>query len=245
MNKILLLCSLILCISCQKTEKNTTLDRKTLITPATATETISAKFSDTVQVNYTKNRELLELLPLLPETAMGSWEWSKEERTAMVKSIAAHNYFVDTTANFNTIKKILPHYFETQVVDGVWSYGVYKIDTNNYLVLTDDHVGDGSDVHAFFIKNGTPQETAIENLTGNLVSQLVKVPEDKGCKTKLEDADFFFDYSFEVKNKITISSPYLEQQDYEQCLKGNTLTFEFNAAEGTFDLLQITWDRTK
>ena len=242
MNKIVLLCSLMFCISCQKTEKNTTQDNKTLVTPATATETITAKFSDTVQVNYIKNKELLELLPLLPKTAMGSWEWSKEERTAMVKSIAAHNYYVDTTANFNTIRKILPHYFETQVVDGVWSYGVYKIDTNRYLVLTDDHVGDGSDVHAFFIENGKPQETAIEKLTGNLVSQLVKDPEDKSCRTKLEDADFFFDYSFEVKNKITISSSYLEEQEYGQCLKGNTLTFEFNATEGTFDLQQITWN---
>ncbi|PHS08593.1 MAG: hypothetical protein COA88_06415 [Kordia sp.] len=48
---------------------------------------IDTAFRDTIAIDYLKNKTLLNILKLLPETTMNSWWWPKKDRIKAVESI--------------------------------------------------------------------------------------------------------------------------------------------------------------
>jgi ribosomal 50S subunit-recycling heat shock protein len=201
----------------------------------------TVKIGDTLRINYKENKEILEILKLLPNKSMGSWEWPKSERDEMIKSISKNNYFIDKTPNYNNIKYIKTNTIGIQVVDGFWKMSIYKIALNNYIVITDDIVGDGNDLISFEYKNGNLTEIEFNSLFDGLQKNLLKNTDEKDCAELLEDNLLTFTYDFKEKQNITINSWLLNKDENENCFKGNTLNYKFNPEFKKFTLESVIW----
>ncbi|KIO77618.1 hypothetical protein TH53_08190 [Pedobacter lusitanus] len=209
------------------------------------TNTVNAQpFSNKIKIYYNQNQVILNLIPLLPDSSMASWEWKKKERLELLESVRSHNYYIDTTKDYNNISVITPHYFKTQVVDGVWCLALYKIQENNYVVITDDIAGDGNDLKAFELKNQQLTPLKLKDVLGDYLSNFLINNTNKTCKDSFEKGDYRFDYNFGHKNQLIVSSAYITKKENEQCLKGNSLTFVFNGKLKKFEPGKATWNNT-
>lgn len=220
-----------------KQEKDTTTNTDNLDKDAVK----PALFSKKITIDYNENKEILEILPLLPDSAMRSWEWKKTERLELLQSVKTQNYYIDTTKDYNDILVVTPNYFETQVVDGVWRVAAYKITENNYIIITDDVVGDGNDLKAFELKDQKLTALSMKSLLGDYLDTFLIDSNSEKCKTLFEENQGFFDYDLSEKNKFIVYSTYLKKKENESCVKGNRLNFVFHAELKKFELEKAIW----
>lgn len=198
-------------------------------------------------IKYGEHKNLLDILILLPDYTMDSWGWSKEERIEFVKFIKENNYSLGSPEHFSGISLIGPNTLGIQVVDGYWTLAIYKIKKNNYIVITDDRVGDGNDLHSFEYDNEKLTEVKFESLFDDLyMSNLLIDQMNSECRELLDDNQIGFEFDFRSTTKLKISNSYnLKEQRDRNCLKGNTLNYEFNPSKRKFDLVEIKWEKTK
>jgi hypothetical protein len=177
---------------------------------------------------------------------MESWGWKANERMEFVKTIKKNNFIIGTTEYFSNITLIKPNTMEIQVVDGLWTLSIYKIKPSNYIVITDDIVGDGNDIKCFEYDNGKLVYTKMEDLFGNYFTDLLIDKEDSSCVELLDDnkIGFVYDFKSDINAEIN-NSFYLKENENGDCLKGNTLKYQFNQKTIKFDLLKINWTKSK
>ena len=241
--QLLLLTVMLLTGACnnkKSTENSTTIkvDTQVFVNPK---EESKVGYADTVKVNYQDNKEILDIIPLIPDSAMQSWKWSKAERDGFLSSIKASGYFIDTTKNYNTLLKVTPHYFETQVVDGVFTVSSYKVNDGSQLIITCDVVGDGKKLCAYRIKQNEISQVSLTDLYDTFENYTLQNPADTKCAEKVEETMPFSDYDFTGLNTLKIALPITKAQA-NKCLKGNALTLIFNPSTARFDLQNISWN---
>lgn len=252
----LLLSYLVLLISCNSAENNhqdkkadsilTTTESPNLTSDTAQTTAARAAYSKIIKIDYEKNREILDILPLIPDSTMASWEWKKEERKEMVSSIAAQNQFTDTTENFNTISKVTPNYFETGVVDGVWTASLYKVSENHYILITNDIVGDGNKINAFEVKDRHITSLNLNNVIGANPGKLLLKDNSEKCKSVISEEEMgMFTYDFSDPSLISISSYYLNKKANSDCFKGNEVILKFDKNLKRFKFVKINWRNFK
>ncbi|WEK18258.1 MAG: hypothetical protein P0Y49_15815 [Candidatus Pedobacter colombiensis] len=205
-----------------------------------------AAYSKIIKIDYQKNKEILDILPLLPDSAMATWEWKKEEREGMVRSLADNNQFADTTENFNTITKLTPNYFETSVVDGYWTASLYKVSENHYIVITNDVQGDGYKINAFEVKDQQITALSLDNLIGANPGNLLLKNNSEKCKSVISEEEMgMFTYNLSNPNLISISCYYLTKKANSDCFKGNEVILKFNKNLKRFDFIKVDWRNFK
>ncbi|MDA6069658.1 hypothetical protein NJT12_08500 [Flavobacterium sp. AC] len=192
---------------------------------------------DTLKISYYEHKNLFDILTILPDSTMASWRWNKNERIEFVKQIQKLSYTTTPAEHFSKISLTQPNTIEIQVVDGYWVLSIYKIKTNNYIVITNDVVGDGKDLHAYEYLNGELKYIPFKSLFDNLTAFLID-KNDKNCMEFLEDNQILFDYNFIGTKKIQISDSDL-LEDSKDCFKGNILNYEFNPELKKFNLINI------
>ncbi|OXA87300.1 hypothetical protein [Flavobacterium hercynium] len=236
MKKVLFSFLVLLVISCNKKEQqqNATTQDPNVTTQDTA-ETNETKKQDTLRIDYAEHKNLLDILTLLPDSTMRSWGWSKKERIEFVKEIQKNKFTTGAPEHFSSIKLAQPNTIEIQVVDGLWIFSIYKIKPNNYIVITDDIVGDGNDLLAFEYKDGVLEYIPFENVFDNFLTALLINKDDKNCIDLLEENNIGFQYLFTGTKKIEIANLSLTEGNNE-CFKGNSLNYEFNPALKKFEL---------
>jgi hypothetical protein len=194
--------------------------------------------SDTIRINYQDNKELLEILKLIPDKSMGSWEWSEADRTEMVEYVKTYNYFVDTDKTYNNIIDIKPNFLKIQVVDGSWIMSIYRIGIEHFIVITDDIVGDGNDLFFYEVKSGELTEIEKTSFENSMISDFLLDKNNNECMELIKDNLSLFDYNFENEEKIIVKSFFTED---EHCLKGKELIYRFKQEKKTFELESIRW----
>jgi hypothetical protein len=246
MKKYLVLPLLVFAIySCKKEvavneENKNTIQKKEIVQKAEMPK--ENKFQDTVSINYRDNKDILELLTKLPDSAMGSWEWKIADRKKMVHYIQKNNFVIDTTRTTQTITKINPHYFGYQVVDGFWSTSLYKIKENHYIVITDDKVGDGNQINYFEYQNGILKSITQKEIFDDLVlKETLLDVQNQNCVEIFEENAITFDYDFSQKDIIKIASSALKKDSNTDCFKGNSLEYKFDKAKKKFALQSLFW----
>jgi hypothetical protein len=228
------------CNNKKSTENSTTIkvDTQVFVNPK---EESKVGYADTVKVKYQDNNEMLDIIPLIPDSAMQSWQWSKAEREGFLSSIKASGYFIDTTKDYNTLLKITPHYFETQVVDGIFTVASYKVNDSSKLIITCDVVGDGKYLCAYRIKQNEISQLRLTDLYDTFENYTMQNPADTKCAEKVLEARPFSAYDFTGLNTIKIILPITKAQA-NGCLKGNALTLNFNPYTARFNLQNISWN---
>jgi len=200
-------------------------------------------YRDTIDINYNKNKGILDILTLFPETNMGSWDWSQKDRIDLVNDIKINNFIIDTTEMFLNIKYVKPNTMGLTVVDGFWTLSVYDIDSNNKIIITNDIVGDGNSFETYELKNNELKIVNSDILFGDYFSKLLK-NNSQECKDMLEDNMITFDYDFSNPEFIKISSWHINEEE-NQCFNGNTITLKLNKSKRLFETYNILWEENK
>jgi len=200
---------------------------------------------DTIRINYLEHKDLLSILTVLPDSSMKSWDWKENERKDFVRFIEKNNFTVDITKGYNDIIEIKPNTIRIKVVDGLWVLSIYKIKSNNYIVITDDIVGDGNDIMSFEYNNGKLTCIELDKLFGDYFAELLIDRNKSNCTEFLDENKIGFEYNFEDEEKVTIENSWNLKEENNRCFKGNTLAFTFNRMTKKFDLTKVYWTKYK
>ena|GEM_PF-3769064 len=227
-----------------------TIESKIVSSDTLQTTSARGAYAEIIKIDYQKNKDILDILPLLPDSAMRTWDWSKEEREGMVRSLAASNQFTDTTKDYNTILKLTPNYFETGVVDGSWTAALYRVSENHYIVVTNDITGDWNEINAYEVEGQQITAVSWDQMIGKKPGDFLLKNHSKPCKDVLyEDEEGnqeigMFYYDFSDPNLLSVSCYYVKKAN-SNCFHGNEVILKFNKDSKRFDSLKTNWKNFK
>ena len=228
--------------SCNHKEKSNSVVNKQkgskIIDKNSITE-IEMAFRDTIAIDYLKNKMLLNILKLLPETTMDSWRWPKKDRIKTVESIKRNNYLIDSTEMYNNIKYIKPNTLGIQVVDGFWTLSIYEFNENHSFIVTNNIVGDRNNIQTFNFINNKITPLKMINWFGGFEYKLL-INNTTDCIELLEKNQVSYNYNFSDKDIVEISGA-LNKEESENCFKGNTIKYKLNKKDRTFDIVDVYW----
>ena len=106
-----------------------------------------------VAIDFDKNKDILDIILLLPDSTFSSWEWKLEDRIKWYNEIKENDYYTDDNPNYFNQKYFEPNKVGFSIVDGFWSINIYKTLENSYIVITDDVAGDGNSLNFYEVKS--------------------------------------------------------------------------------------------
>lgn len=196
---------------------------------------------DTIKIDYHKNKVILEALTLFPYKRMGSWEWSQKERIRVVKFIKENNYIIDTDAIFLNISYINPYAISFGIVDGSWHLSVYPTSNDEFIMIVNDIVTGASVMSSYLFGDGKLHAIDLNRLLYNNVEYKLLQNKSKKCLALFEEMQPFFDYDFNGKELLEISSWELKKETKDPCFNGNTMSLRFNKNKRVFEVLEVSW----
>lgn len=201
-----------------------------------------------VAIDYKINKDLLDIILLIPDSAFSNWEWKLNDRIKWYNEIKENNFYIDDNPDYFNQTYFEPNKAGFTIVDGFWSINIYKTVENSYIVITNDIVGDGNSLNFFEVKSNKIKKYLDEKtIFLNLKEQLKKKENTENCTEKFEELNdpiFYFDLT--SKNKVEIeSSWYLTKENYENCLIGNAIVYNFDPETKIFEIEKIYWKAKK
>lgn len=196
--------------------------------------------ADANLLNYTKQKDLLEILAALPDSAFTSWEWKKEERGALVAKMRTYNDIAGEILPFSKVNYATKTLLKVQVVDGLWQLAIYKIAKDNYIVITDDMVSGGNDMKYFEYKNGTLATISAFDMIDHHFYELLIDKSKKYGQEYIEDNKAFFNYDF-TESGITLTATLPNDDDTRKYLKANVLQLLFIPEKKMFSTQAVYW----
>lgn len=251
MRKFLIVIFTLTILSCKNRAQNnnsTTSKSNDTIKVENSEDKKQSNSTNKVTVNFKQNEDLLNIILLLPDSAFSSWEWKLEERVRWYNEIKENNSYTDDNPDYFTQKYFSPNKAGFSIVDGFWSINIYKTLENSYIVITDDIVGDGHSLNFYEVKFEGIEKYLDEKIIFSDFKEMLKKKEtDDNCEEKFEEMnDPIFEYDFSNKNKIEIeSSWYLTKEDYDNCLIGNAIVYNFNPKNKRFEFEKVYWKPKK
>jgi len=247
MNKFLILFLALTLISC----KNETQEK--IIATSETTDTIKSDSvslkekidsKNKVVIDFNKNKELLDIILLLPDSTFSSWGWKLNDRIKWYNEIKTNNFYIDNDPQFFNQLYFKPNGARFSIVDGIWSITIYKTTENSHIVITDDIVGDGNTLCIYEVKANKIKKYLNEKLLFSDFEELLKKKNTtEDCNEKFEEIEMpFFNFDFSTTNKIEIeSSWYLVEEEYKNCLNGNSIVYLFNPKTKKFEIEKVYW----
>lgn len=207
-------------------------------------KTPSADAGSRIEVDFSQNKDLLDAILLLPDSAFASWEWKLKDRKSWYNEIESNNFYIDNDPQYFTQTNFGPNFAKFTIVDGTWSISLYKATDNSFIVISNDVAGDGKDINIYEIKaNEIVRTSTVEKMFGDYYELLKQQGGNQECQQKYNEIEhplFDFNFSDPVMAEIE-SSWYLLKDEYSDCLQGNALLYKFNTYKKTFDLEKIYW----
>lgn len=197
-----------------------------------------------VAIDFKKNKDILDIILLLPDDAFPSWEWKLNDRIKWYKEIKENNFYIDDDPNYFNQTYFEPNKAGFTIVDGFWSINIYKTTENSYIVITDDIVGDENSLTFYEVKSNTIKRYLDEKtIFSNFREQLKRKENTEGCEEKFKELnDPIFEFDFNGNNKVEIeSSWYLSKENYDPCLIGNAIIYNFEPDKKKFEIEKIYW----
>lgn len=164
-----------------------------------------------------KRIKTLELLSILPEDSMGSWDWAIEDRIEYTKDCKNAGYLLNDNSGMMQKSFIDDQHLFVQVIDGCWEFLIIDLSENKSFILTNDMVGGGNGLIAYISNGGEIKRIKSKILPENWWEYFK--PKNKNCE--LPCSPFLFD--FDINNDIIKIKSW---KDY--CLLKRELTLKLN-----------------
>jgi len=196
-----------------------------------------------IEVNYNSNKELLDIILLLPDFAFATWNWKIEDRKKWYNEIKSNNFWIDKDTMFFNQIYFKPNTAFFQIVDGSWSVSIYETSDKSFIVITNDITMGDFISGTFEVKDNKIRELSFQSLFGNYREEIKLDNFAQECEEKFidfEDPIFTFDLS--DKNIVEIASSwYLTKEEFVDCLKGNAILYKFDPNTKKFEIDRIYW----
>lgn len=247
MKQLLILLLTLTTASCKNKTQDSALTASKSVYTAKVNPTENASKAnpkDKVVIDFKKNKDLLDIILLLPDSAFSSWEWKIEDRIKWYNEIKANNYYTDENPDWFNQKYFEPNKAGFSIVDGFWSINIYKTFGNSYIVITDDIVGDGNLLNFYEVKSNVIKKHLDEKtIFSDFKEQLKREKNAENCEGKFEKMnDPIFNFDFRRKDKVEIESSWsLIKERYGTCLIGNAIIYDFNPNTKRFEIEKIYW----
>ncbi|MCO5261086.1 MAG: hypothetical protein M9916_13185 [Crocinitomicaceae bacterium] len=247
MNKFFLIILALIVLSCE----NKTQNSNSIISIVTDTLKVEESKNlnkihpiNNIPINYIKNKDILDVILLLPDSVFQSWGWKLNDRMKWYNEIKENNFYIDDDPNYFNQIYFEPNKAGFTIIDGFWSINIYKTFENSYIVITDDVVGDGHFLNFYEVKSNKIKKYLDEKtIFSDFIELLKKKGNFESCEDKFKDmTNPIFQFDFSNKNKVEIeSSWYLIKDDYKDCLIGNAIIYNFNPKAKKFEIEKIYW----
>lgn len=219
------------------------------------------------EVDYQENKEVLDLLIILPDSVTPNRNWKESERKEF-RNIIKKNNFITDTVPFADGFKISPKSLNVYInEEETWNFHIYKIQSNEYIFIINNSVivynpknRRKNDILAFLYKDSILNNVLLENLLErDIKTELINhslddiVDYDEAAfdslstKYALCDLVFssserpFFNYYFRDSIiSIDLGSKY-NFKETEFCLNGNYVVYKFNPSTKKFELSDKGW----
>jgi|GEM_PF-2345892 len=203
------------------------------------------------EVDYASNKDLLNAV-LLFDFIFPHGDWRIEHTKEWYSEIKSNNFWIVEQPTLSWFRQ---SYFKTNstvcfmIIDGSWCISLYKTSDNSFIAVSHEMIGDGNIVNIFEMKeNQIVENLSFESLFGNFDEQIKLTDSSQECVQKLIDIEFehYFwvsDFNFSDGKTARISSAWLiEKDEFEDCLKGNSILYKFNPATKKFEIEKIYWE---
>ncbi|SEP58632.1 type 2 periplasmic-binding domain-containing protein [Flavobacterium urocaniciphilum] len=247
MNQLSILLLTLISISCTNQTKKDSTNTAVLKDPIkkeTVDKSEKTNPKNKVYVEFEKNKDLLDIILLLPKESFSSWEWNVEDRKKWYNEIKINNYYIDNDPLFFNQKYLEPYQAAFTIVDGSWSINLYKTFDNSYIVITCDVTGDGKELNFYEFKSNKLKKYSDEISMFSNFRELVKNKDNQNnCTEQFEEIEYpFFEYNFTNKNKIEIeSSWYITKEEFGDCFNANAIIYNFNPQTKKFEIEKTYW----
>lgn len=197
-----------------------------------------------IAIDFKNNKELLDIILLLPDSAFPSWEWKLNERNKWYNEIKVNNFYIDDNPDYFNQTYFEPNKAGFTIVDGFWSINIYKTTENSYIVITNDVVGDGNSLDFYEVKSNVIKKYLDEETIFSDFTELLKRKENTvNCLELFEEMNGpIFDFDFTRGDKVEIEGSWnLIKENYENCLIGNAIIYNFDPETKKFKVEKIYW----
>ncbi len=208
---------------------------------------INSNSNNKIAIDFENNKDLLNIILLLPNEAFQSWEWKIKDRIKWYNEIKKHNFYVDDNPEYLNQSYFEPYKAGFTIVDGFWSINIYKTAENSFIVITNDMVGDRNSLHFYEVKSSTIKKYSDEKTIFSDYTEQLKRKNTENCEGNFEELnDPIFIFDFSSKNKVEIESAwYLTKENYENCLIGNAIVYQFDPKTKKFEVEKNYWKTKK
>lgn len=246
MKQLLFILLTLTILSCENKTPNSVPKRSKLKDTLKVEKTvINSNSNNKIVIDFENNKDLLNIILLLPNEAFQSWEWKNKDRIKWYNEIKKHNFYVDDTPEYFNQSYFEPYKAGFTIVDGFWSINIYKTAENSFIVITNDMVGDGNSLHFYEVKSSTIKKYSDEKTIFSDYTEQLKRKNTENCEGNFEELnDPIFTFDFSSKNKVEIESAwYLKKENYENCLIGNAIVYQFDPKTKKFEVEKIYWKK--
>jgi len=197
-----------------------------------------------IEIDYASNKDLLNILLLLPDSVFG---WRLEDRKKWYNEVKSNNFWItNDTYHFDGWRCLRPNSICFIVMETTWCVSLYKASDNSFIVISHEQVASSSHINIFEIKdNKIVANLSFECLFGDYFEQL-GMNLSQECNERFEKIEdlFFFEwlsFDFSDENIVVVYSWSTKKDRFEDCLKGNTILYKFNPETKRFDISKIYW----
>ncbi|MCC5916995.1 MAG: hypothetical protein JJU02_06670 [Cryomorphaceae bacterium] len=213
---------------------------------------------DEIAIDYFKNKSWLDVISLLPDSVLVSWddyigevfaEWKLEDRLAWYNDIKTNNFYNQNKHNYPEII-----YSDTTKAcfalnEGKWAISTYQTSAQSLIVIVEDIHGEWNAINYFEFRNNKITKFSCDDLSlDNFVKNIVQKDLSVHCREALDytwEQNYSYGnlmYEYLEDNKIEIRTNWsLVESEFSDCLNGNTILFVFNPQSKHFDIEKVYW----
>ncbi|MHA4895697.1 hypothetical protein ACXZ1K_13170 [Pedobacter sp. PWIIR3] len=197
--------------------------------------------ADTVRLDAVKNRDMLIILSILPDSITKTLDWTRADRYKLRQQLDSQSYYIDSAHIFSNLKKFENNQIAFDTDSGDFTMTAYQISDGHYLILCKDDIDGKQYLTSHEVYKNTSAVMDLDLSVGKYKYIFLKDASSATCLGMFYEKNPEFDYDITDPSILKIKLKNYSQTDSKDCLKGNELTLKFNQRNYPFDIIGIKW----
>ncbi len=196
---------------------------------------------DTVRLDAVKNRDMLIILSILPDSITKTFPWTREQRRNLRAQLDSQKYYLDSAHHFSQLKKFENNHIEFGSKDNSFSMTAYQIRDGHYVILAKDEIEGKQTINAYELYKNSAENMPLNEILGKYNYMFLKDASSQSCLGMFYEKNPIFDFDIADPSIVIIKLKNYSESDSKDCIKGNELSLRFNVRTHPFDVAGIKW----
>lgn len=199
------------------------------------------RIPDTVRLDTVKNRDMLIILSIMPDSLTRIFNWSRNQRTDLRRELGSQHYFLDSAHHFANLKKIENDYLEFHTGDNTFTMRTYQIRDGHYVILAIDQIGDKQKLTAYELYKHSAEVMDLNIILGKYNYLFLKDESNQSCLGMFYEKNPVFNFDISDPAMVVVKLTNYSKSDSKDCLLGNEMVLKFNPVRHPFDVVEFNW----